>query len=313
MDDSDRLRLLALCAIRDGKRGPDWNVIARQAQLDRGVALLYEGVVVERGKAAEQTREMLQAHLDAMAPFEERAAAELLAAEKVGARLVTVLDDTYPVNLRLVPDLPPFLFYRGELSASDARSVAVVGTRDASSLGLDRARRMSRLLSEQQVTVTSGLARGIDTAAHRAALDVGGRTLAVLGTGITRTYPAENRDLAEEIVTSGALVSQFWPSTPPATWTFPRRNVVTSGISQGTVVIEASATSGAKMQARLALQHGKKVWLLESLVTDQQWARTYVSDRGAVEVTDVDGVIDALAPVDRVERVTAQRRQLSLL
>lgn len=313
MDDSDRLRLLSLCAIRSGKRGPDWNVIARQAQIDRGVALLYEGIVVEQGKAADETRAILNAHLDDISTFEARAEEEMRVAEKAGARLVTVLDDDYPANLRLVHDLPPFLFYRGELSQSDARSVAVVGTRNASDLGLDRARKMARLLAERGVTVTSGLARGIDTAAHRAALDAGGRTLAVLGTGITKTYPAENRDLAERIAEVGALVSQFWPSTPPASWTFPRRNVVTSGISQGTVVIEASSTSGAKMQARLALGHGKRVWLLRSLVTDQEWARKYVAGRGAVEVSGVDEVVADLAAPDRVHRASAQRRQLTLL
>src|SRR5207344_2683526 len=119
----------------------------------------------------------------------------------------------------------------------------------------------------------------------------GSRTIAVLGTGITRCYPAENKDLAKQITRSGALVSQFWPTSPPSKYTFPRRNVVTSGISQGTVVIEASSTSGAKMQARLALEHGKKVFLVRSLVTNQQWAQTYVAKRGAIEVGDVDEVI----------------------
>lgn len=106
---------------------------------------------------------------------------------------------------------------------------------------------MSRLLAEQHVTVVSGLAKGIDTAAHRAALAAKGRTIAVLGTGITRCYPSENQGLSEEITASGALVSQFWPTSPPSRYTFPRRNVVTSGISQGSVVIEAASTSGAKM------------------------------------------------------------------
>ena len=118
---------------------------------------------------------------------------------------------------------------------------------------------MSRLLAGQAATVVSGLAKGIDTAAHCAALDADGRTIAVLGTGITKCYPGENRDLAEAITAgSGVLVSQFWPTSPPSRFTFPRRNVVTSGISQGTIVIEATSTSGAKMQARLALDHGKE-------------------------------------------------------
>jgi DNA processing protein len=171
---------------------------------------------------------------------------------------------------------------------------------------------MARLLAERDVTVVSGLARGIDTAAHEAALASGGRTIAVLGTGITKCYPAENRDLAERIADSGVLASQFWPTRPPGRDTFPRRNVVTSGLSQGTVVIEASKTSGAKMQARLALEHGKKVFLVQSLVTDQQWARDYVDGRGAIEVAEVDEVTSHLAPVDRVKQKAQQSQQISL-
>jgi len=152
------------------------------------------------------------------------------------AALVTVLDPEYPANLRLVPNLPPFLFVRGELRDEDVRSVAVVGTQEASRAGLGRAQRMPRMLAERDVTVISGLARGIDTAAQRAALDAGGRPIAVFGTGITKCYPSENRDLAEEITGHGALLSQFWPTRSPGRDTFPRRNVVTSGLSQGTVL-----------------------------------------------------------------------------
>src|SRR5262249_2922311 len=151
--------------------------------------------------------------------------------------------------------------------------------------GRRRAARMARLLAANGVTVLSGLARGIDTAAHQAALDAGGRTVAGLGTGIRRIYPPENPELAEQIVERGALVSQFWPDTPPTTYGFPRRNVTMSGMGQGTVVIEAASTSGAKMQARLALEHGKKVFLVHHLVTEQPWARRYL-ERGAVVVQD---------------------------
>jgi DNA processing protein len=241
-----------------------------------------------------------------------RVDAELAAANAVGARLVTVLDAHYPANLRLIPNLPPFLFYRGEVKDEDVRSVAVVGTRDASEDGIQRARRMSALLAKRGVTVISGLAKGIDTAAHRAALDAGGRTIAVLGTGITKCYPSENHGLAEEIATQGALVSQFWPTRSPGKDTFPRRNVVTSGLSQGTVVIEATRTSGAKMQARLALEHGKKVFLIRSLVTDQKWAKDYVLKRGAIEVGDVGEVIRYLASPERVRQASEQRQQLQL-
>jgi DNA processing protein len=306
-------RLLQLCAIRIDQESVDWNVIARQGQDPAGLDELWQGIVHEKSDAAKRSVPLLRKALRDPAPLARRVDTELAAAAAVGARLVTVMDKGYPANLRLIPNLPPFLFYRGEVREVDTRSVAVVGTRQPSEAGLARAALMSRLLAERGVTVTSGLARGIDTAAHRAALTSGGRTIAVLGTGITRCYPAENRDLAEEITASGALVSQFWPTRSAGRDTFPRRNVVTSGISQGTVVIEASSTSGAKMQARLAIEHGKKVFLVRSLVTSQRWARDYVSRRGAIEVAEVDEVTARLAPPERVRQATEQQHtQLTL-
>lgn len=149
------------------------------------------------------------------------------------------------------------------------------------------ARWLAAELGGAGVTVLSGMARGIDTAAHSATLEAGGRTIAVMGTGITRCYPAENANLAERILERGALVTQFWPTAHPARYNFPRRNVVMLGMGQGTVVVEATRTSGAKMQARLALEHGKRVFLLRSLVTSQAWGRDYVGRR-ALEVESAD-------------------------
>jgi DNA processing protein len=305
-------RLLQLCAVRIDRESVDWNVIARQAQDPGGLDQLWQGIVSEKSAAAKRSVPVLRNALRDPALLAQRVDKEIDAATAVGARLVTVMDHGYPANLRLIPNLPPFLFYRGELREEDARSVAVVGTRQASDVGIDRAIRMARMLAERGVTVISGLARGIDTAAHHAALAAGARTIAVFGTGITQCYPAENRSLAEEITASGALVSQFWPTRPPGRDTFPRRNVVTSGISQGTVVIEAGSTSGAKMQARLAIEHGKKVFLIRSLVTSQPWASEYVSRRGAIEVADVDEVVTRLAAPERVRQATMEQTQLTL-
>jgi DNA processing protein len=309
---AEQRRLLALCAIRIGRDSIDWSLIAREAQLHGGLDALWEGTIRENSAIARASREALIQGIHHPDKLFERVDTELAVAEAVGARLVTVLDDSYPVNLRLVPNLPPFLFIRGEIREEDTRSLAVVGTREASEAGIRRAMRMSKLLVEQEVTVVSGLARGIDTAAHRAAIQSGGRTIAVLGTGIAKCYPAENRELAQEITHHGALVSQFWPTRSPGRDTFPRRNVVTSGLSQGTVVIEASSTSGAKMQARLALEHGKKVFLVRSLVMNQQWAQAYVQKRGAIEVIDVEDVVRHLALPDKVRRASEQRQQLTL-
>jgi DNA processing protein len=300
-------RLLALCRIK----GLNWYLIAREAQRPDGLDRLWAGELVERSAEASKAAEVLataRADLDARL---DEVAAEADRASEVGASLVTVLDEAYPTNLRLIFNLPPFLFVRGSLSEADLYSVAVVGTRNPSDAGVRRSARMAAMLAERNVSVVSGLARGIDTAAHTAALEAGGRTVAVVGTGIRRYYPAENRELTDRIAENGAVVSQFWPDGPPASYTFPRRNVTMSGIAQGTVVIEASSTSGAKMQARSALEHGKKVFLLRSLVDDYDWAARYAGRSGATVVDEVDDVIKALLPADRIRAADARREQVT--
>jgi DNA processing protein len=189
----------------------------------------------------------------------------------------TVLDSAYPDMLRTIFNRPPLLFTEGEPSVLDTVGVAIVGTRKASAHGMRRATRLARELGERGLTIVSGLAAGIDSAAHRAALDVGARTIAVVGTGLTKVYPKENTLLAREIVAKGgALVSQFLPRTAPQSANFPMRNITMSGLSVITVVVEASNTSGARMQARVALQHGRSVFLLQSLVEQHTWAREMV-------------------------------------
>lgn len=303
------LRLLAMCSID----GVNWNVIAREALRPGGLARLLAGEVGETSRDAKATRERLAAELTTLDTRIERIRAVVAEAhEKVGARVVTVLDRTeYPSNLRVIPSPPPFLFVRGDLRRDDARSVAVVGTRLASGEGRRRARKLAEKLTADGVTVISGLARGIDTEAHTATLEAGGRTIAVVGTGILHTYPKENSALAERITQRGAIVSQFWPDAPPTRYGFPMRNAVMSGISQGTAVIEARATSGAKMQARLALEQGKRVFLMASLVPHEEWAQRYL-DRGAIEVHDIEDILRWLRSPDQVERQSSQRDQLTL-
>lgn len=212
-----------------------------------------------------------------------------------GVALVTVLDDAYPENLRLIYNRPPFLFIRGRLEQDDNRSIAVVGTRKASPAGLDAARALADGLARSGVTVMSGLALGVDGAAHEAALDAGGRTVAVVGTGIRRIYPRQHADLAERIVAEGgAVVSQFWPDAPPTKWSFPMRNITMSGMAVGTAVIEASDTSGARNQARRALEHGKKLFLFDPLVMREAWAQRYAERPGATVVSSVTEIIGAV-------------------
>jgi len=309
MQNDDRAALLALCRVK----GLNWNLIAREAQRPGGIDRLMQGELTEHSATATRARQVLSDVLASMDTDRAEMGELIRQSTDDGISLTTVLDDDYPLNLRRIFNLPPFLFYRGSLMAQgDARSVAVVGTREASAEGLESARKMARLLSKEGVTVLSGLARGIDTAAHEATLAMGGRTIAVMGTGIRRIYPAENKGIAEALVKRGAIVSQFWPDATPATYTFPRRNITMSGMGQGTVVIEASSTSGAKMQARLALEHGKKVFLVHRLVTEQEWARKYVDERGAIEVSCVEDIVERMLSADDIASRNEDARQLSL-
>lgn len=227
-------------------------------------------------------------------------------AEK-GVRMLTVLDADYPENLRQVYNRPPFLWVRGVLTERDNRAIAIVGTREASPEGLGEAQRLAHDLATGGVTVLSGLARGIDGAAHTAALAAEGRTVAVMGTGIDRIYPAEHEHLARRIVSSGrgALVSQFWPTAPPTRYSFPMRNVVMSGMAVGTVVIEAGRTSGAKLQARYALDHEKRLFLVKSLVLREEWAQRAASHPLTTVVESAQDVLNALVDLAQpVEQLT---------
>lgn len=306
--------LLALCALRADKKSVDWFLLARTCQSPDALAVVLGGDIPEDSTVARRNQSVLRAALPSIREARERVRTELDAARAVGARLVTVLDERYPANLRLIPNLPPFLFYRGELRDADARSVAVVGTRNASDDGLKRAARMACGLVDNDVVVVSGLAKGVDTAAHTATLAATGRTIAVMGTGIAaKVYPAENKPLAQRILDAGgALLSQFWPQSAPATWTFPRRNIVTSGVSLGSVVIEASSTSGAKMQARIAAEHGKHVFLLRSLADTEPWAQQMAADGRALVVSELDDVLSRLGQADRIQATGQQRLQLAL-
>jgi len=213
--------------------------------------------------------------------------------EARGIRVITVLDDDYPMNLRMVYNRPPALFVKGTLPNS-RQTVAVVGTRQPSAQGRLRAADIAEALVESGAIVASGLARGIDTCAHRATLASHGVTIAVMGSGIDRVYPPEHDRLAEAIVERGALVSQFWPDTPPARYTFPVRNAVLSGLSVGVVVIEGSSRSGSSLQARIAFRQGRSVFFLEGLSAEEPWARAFL-DRGLGRVVQkADDVMDSV-------------------
>jgi DNA processing protein len=219
-----------------------------------------------------------------------------------GMRLLTVLDSEYPANLRTIHNRPPILFLRGELDARDERSVAVVGTRNPSDAGRDLAAQIATELANSGYVVVSGLALGIDTAAHLAALEASQRTIAVVGTGLRRAYPRQNTDLQARIAREGAVLSQFWPDSPPTQQSFPQRNVVMSGFALATVVIEAGEKSGARTQARHALGHGRPVFLARGVVESSTWAREYSSRPG---VYVFEGQRDVLALIERLMALDA--------
>jgi DNA processing protein len=289
-----------------------WYLVAREARRPGGLHRLLHAEFTERAKEVTEARRALVDALPRMGELRREADALLRSATADGMRLTTVLDDDYPLNLRTIFNAPPFLFYRGELNADeDARSVAVVGTRSPTPDGLRRAAKLSGLLAQRGVTVLSGLALGIDAAAHEAALRAGARTVAVLGSGLRQLYPRAHADLARQVAAHGALESLFRPDAPPTSYSIPRRNVTMSGMGQGTVVIEASSTSGAKMQARLALEHGKNVFLVRNLVTHQAWAQKYIA-RGAIEVRDVADIVGRLRDPEDIRTLAQQAHQLGL-
>jgi DNA processing protein len=214
----------------------------------------------------------------------------------MGYGLVSILDEDYPTGLRGIHQAPPVIFTLGTVFADDP-AVSVVGSRSASPRGLAMAADVARALVASKMTVVSGLARGIDTAAHRAALDAGGRTVAVIGTGISRVYPAENRQLQKEIADRGLVLSQFWPDAPPQKHTFLMRNATMSGYGLATVVIEAGETSGARAQARIAVEHGRQVILTDQVVAQNAWAQALLGRPGVHIASTVDGVLNIVEQV----------------
>lgn len=236
---------------------------------------------------------------------------EEAAAARLGARLVTPLDAEYPAPLKNIYDPPLCLYVRGTLVPKDEQALAVVGTRRASHYGMAQAERLSYQVAKAGFTVVSGLARGIDTAAHRAALKAGGRTLAVLGGALDKLYPPENRELAEEIAGHGALLSEFPLGREPDRTTFPYRNRVVSGLAKGVLVVEAGLDSGAMNTAEQALEQGRSVMAVPGRV-DLEGARGphRLIQNGARLVEDLADILkefEFLFPPDEQARLL--RRQ----
>jgi DNA processing protein len=225
----------------------------------------------------------------------ERIVCETGRAEQLAMHRLERGDAHYPAQLSEIPDAPEILYVRGRLERDDALAVAVVGSRRATPYGMSVAESVSAELAARGVTVVSGLARGIDSAAHRGALRGGGRTIAVLGGGVDKIYPSENRSLAGEIEARGAVVSQFAPGTPTLPHHFPIRNRVIAGLALGVVVVEAAEHSGALITARLAAELGREVMAVPGRVTSEasRGAHALLRD-GAALVETWEDVIRAL-------------------
>ncbi|MBC2756411.1 MAG: DNA-protecting protein DprA [Desulfobacteraceae bacterium] len=184
---------------------------------------------------------------------------EIALAEKQQCRIITSADPEYPPLLHHIPDPPPYIYVKGRLEETD-KSVAVVGSRNASSYGKSMATRLSRELASLGLNIVSGMARGIDTAAHMGAISAKGRTFAVLGSGLGVIYPPENRRLHDEIIENGAVISEFPIMEEPNAYNFPARNRIISGMTLGTLVVEATQRSGSLITARLAGEQGREVF-----------------------------------------------------
>ncbi|MCY9786275.1 DNA-protecting protein DprA [Nocardiopsis sp. EMB25] len=214
-------------------------------------------------------------------------------------------EESYPAQLRDIHEMPALVFTRGTVLPDERRSIAVVGSRKASERGLAIARSIATELSRQGITVVSGLAAGVDTAAHTAALRAGGRTVAVIGTGINRHYPSQNRQLQEDIASEGLVLSQFLPDSAPTRQSFPMRNAVMSGYAAATIVVEAGERSGARIQARMALKHGRPVILPRDLLSNA-WVRDYARRPGVHVVGGIDELMEAVHAILAAAEVTPE-------
>jgi DNA processing protein len=228
--------------------------------------------------------------------FEEEIQLQLSRLNKSEARIVTFWDKEFPENLKKIYDPPVMLFVRGQLSSSDRYSIAVVGTRNPTSYGRHVAEKFSAELAEHGVVVVSGLARGVDTVAHVTTVRSGGRTIAVLGSGVDVIYPSENKRLAEQILNGGAIISEYYMGSKPDAVNFPRRNRIISGISLGTIVIETDVNGGAMITASFALDQNREVFAVPGQVFERKGRGTnkLIKEGRAKLVEDISDVVEEL-------------------
>ncbi len=214
--------------------------------------------------------------------------------KKKGVNIVSILSDDYPENLKTIPKPPPILFIRGEIVPEDSNAVAIIGTRRPTEYGRSVAWNFAKELASNGFTIISGLAMGIDTNAHRGALEAGGRTIGVIGCGIDRVYPSSNKRLAHMIADgNGAVISDFPPGTPPLKYNFPLRNRIISGLAKGIVAVQAASRSGVFSTVNWALDYGRDVFAVPGNITARQSEGTnrLIKD-GAIPVTSPEDILN---------------------
>lgn len=220
--------------------------------------------------------------------------------KKDGINWVTIYDKNYPKFLKEIYNPPVVLYYRGEIKPEDQKAIAIVGSRKMTDYGKVITRQFSKELSEANLTIVSGLARGVDTQAHLGAIEAGGRTLAVLGGGLNRIYPPENKGLAEKIAKSGAVISEFLPNGVCKPGNFPSRNRIISGLSLAVLVTEAASSSGSLITAKLALEQGRDVFAVPGPITSELSRGPIDLIRtGAIPVANAQEILEELAPFVR--------------
>lgn len=234
--------------------------------------------------------------------------AEMEKVRRIKAGIITLVDEQYPVLLRQLDDAPPVLYVRGTLTAADNLALSIVGTRKATRYGRDVSYNLAQHLAQQGITIISGLAHGVDSAAHRGALDGGGRTIAVMGCGLDLVYPRGHQDLAAKITASGAVISEFPIGTQPVATNFPRRNRIVSGLALGVLVTEAPINSGALITASLAADQGRDVFAVPANIYNPMGQGTNrLIQEGAKLVMTVEDILDEL----NIVQDAAQTRQVT--
>ena len=287
MNETERLSALRL-ALATGIGPRLFSALVERFGSAEAAAEASAGELAETPGIGQESARKIRESLDRAEPE-----AELERARAAGVQLVFRGEADYPIALAYLTDAPPLLYVKGTLVAEDAQAVGVVGMRKCSLYGQDQAERIAGGLARAGFTIVSGLARGIDAAAHRGALAAGGRTIAVLGNGLATVYPPENRRLADAVAAQGALVSEFPIETAPQAENFPRRNRILAALGLGVVVVEAGVRSGSLITARLAAELGKEVFAVPNRVDAPGAAGVHALIRdGAKLVESVADILD---------------------